>query len=74
MSKYRDRTGLSKQLVLRPSTAVLMIHVKDYCIRLPLPVFVSSEEDADTQIVLMKATKLLRSEFGFSSITIQVER
>ncbi|XP_068577954.1 proton-coupled zinc antiporter SLC30A2-like isoform X2 [Cebidichthys violaceus] len=30
-------------------------------------------EDADAQIVLMKATKLLRSEFGFSSVTIQVE-
>nr|XP_046268799.1 zinc transporter 2-like isoform X2 [Scatophagus argus] len=31
-------------------------------------------EDADTQIVLTKATTLLRSEFTFSSITIQVER
>uniref|UniRef100_A0A3Q0RN44 Probable proton-coupled zinc antiporter SLC30A3 n=1 Tax=Amphilophus citrinellus TaxID=61819 RepID=A0A3Q0RN44_AMPCI len=30
--------------------------------------------DADSQIILRKATKLLRSEFGFSSITIQVER
>ncbi|XP_070777135.1 proton-coupled zinc antiporter SLC30A2-like [Enoplosus armatus] len=39
-----------------------------------LSVHVAAEEDADTQIVLMKATKLLRSEFGFSSITIQVER
>uniref|UniRef100_A0A8C9Z8N8 Probable proton-coupled zinc antiporter SLC30A3 n=1 Tax=Sander lucioperca TaxID=283035 RepID=A0A8C9Z8N8_SANLU len=27
--------------------------------------------DADSQIVLRKATKLLRSEFGFSSVTIQ---
>lgn len=38
------------------------------------PVFVPPEEDADAQVVLVKATKLLRSEFGFSSITIQVER
>ncbi|KAM8914416.1 proton-coupled zinc antiporter SLC30A2-like [Spinachia spinachia] len=30
-------------------------------------------EDADTQIVLTKATKLLRSEFGFSTVTIQME-
>lgn len=37
-------------------------------------VCVSTEEEVDTQIVLMKATKLLRSEFSFSSITIQVER
>uniref|UniRef100_A0A3Q3IC42 Cation efflux protein transmembrane domain-containing protein n=1 Tax=Monopterus albus TaxID=43700 RepID=A0A3Q3IC42_MONAL len=35
---------------------------------------VSSEEDADMQIVLSKATELLCLEFGFSSITIQVER
>ncbi|XP_036927470.1 zinc transporter 2-like isoform X2 [Acanthopagrus latus] len=39
-----------------------------------LSVHVAAEEEADTQIVLMKATKLLRSEFSFSSITIQVER
>uniref|UniRef100_A0A8C4IFP0 Probable proton-coupled zinc antiporter SLC30A3 n=1 Tax=Dicentrarchus labrax TaxID=13489 RepID=A0A8C4IFP0_DICLA len=39
-----------------------------------LSVHVAAEEEADAQIVLMKATKLVRSEFGFSSITIQVER
>ncbi|XP_029900622.1 zinc transporter 2-like [Myripristis murdjan] len=39
-----------------------------------LSVHVAVEEDADTQTVLMKATKLLRSNFGFSTITIQVER
>ncbi|KAI3367522.1 hypothetical protein L3Q82_026365 [Scortum barcoo] len=39
-----------------------------------LSVHVATEEDVDSQIVLVKATKLLRSEFGFSSITIQVER
>ncbi|XP_071353587.1 proton-coupled zinc antiporter SLC30A2-like [Trachinotus anak] len=39
-----------------------------------LSVHVVAEEDADSQIVLLKATTLLRSEFGFSSITIQVER
>ncbi|XP_034714071.1 zinc transporter 2-like [Etheostoma cragini] len=38
-----------------------------------LSVHVATEEDADSQIVLRKATKLLRSEFGFSSVTIQVE-
>lgn len=31
------------------------------------------EVDADQQVVLMKATKLLRSEFHFTGITIQVE-
>ncbi|KAM7403507.1 hypothetical protein PAMA_004120 [Pampus argenteus] len=36
-------------------------------------VHVVTEEDADPQIILMKATKLLRSEFSFTSITIQVE-
>ncbi|XP_070698689.1 proton-coupled zinc antiporter SLC30A2-like [Pempheris klunzingeri] len=39
-----------------------------------LSVHVATEEDADAQTVLAKSTKLLRSEFGFSSITIQVER
>ncbi|XP_022606672.1 zinc transporter 2-like [Seriola dumerili] len=39
-----------------------------------LSVHAVTEEDADTQIVLLKATELLRSEFGFSKITIQVER
>nr|XP_033499353.1 zinc transporter 2-like [Epinephelus lanceolatus] len=39
-----------------------------------LSVHVVTEEDADAQIVLMKASKLLRSEVGFSSVTIQVER
>lgn len=34
----------------------------------------SSEEDADAQMILMKATELLQSDFGFSTITIQVER
>ncbi|XP_035024260.2 zinc transporter 2 [Hippoglossus stenolepis] len=38
-----------------------------------LSVHVVTEKDADSQIVLTKATKLLRSEFGFHSITIQVE-
>lgn len=32
-----------------------------------------AEEAADPQVVLMKATKLLQSEFDFTSITIQVE-
>uniref|UniRef100_A0A3Q1D9K6 Probable proton-coupled zinc antiporter SLC30A3 n=1 Tax=Amphiprion ocellaris TaxID=80972 RepID=A0A3Q1D9K6_AMPOC len=39
-----------------------------------LSVHVAAEEDSDSQMILRKATKLLRSEFGFSSITIQVER
>ncbi|XP_034531367.1 zinc transporter 2-like [Notolabrus celidotus] len=39
-----------------------------------LSVHVTTEGNADSQMVLTKTTKLLRSEFGFSSITIQVER
>ncbi|CAB1335562.1 unnamed protein product [Coregonus sp. 'balchen'] len=39
-----------------------------------LSVHVAIEEDASPQLVLMEATKLLQSEFGFSSITIQVEQ
>ncbi|XP_054470218.1 proton-coupled zinc antiporter SLC30A2-like [Anoplopoma fimbria] len=38
-----------------------------------LSVHMVTGEDADAQIVRLKATKLLRSEFGFSSVTIQVE-
>ncbi|XP_056151515.1 proton-coupled zinc antiporter SLC30A2-like [Lampris incognitus] len=38
-----------------------------------LSVHVAVEKDADAQSVLMEATKLLHSEFGFSSVTIQVE-
>uniref|UniRef100_A0A8C5G5U3 Probable proton-coupled zinc antiporter SLC30A3 n=1 Tax=Gouania willdenowi TaxID=441366 RepID=A0A8C5G5U3_GOUWI len=33
-----------------------------------------SEEEADSQNILIKATKMLRSKFSFSSVTIQVER
>ncbi|XP_026195247.1 zinc transporter 2-like [Anabas testudineus] len=39
-----------------------------------LSAHVVTEEVCDSQIVLTKATQLLRSEFGFSSITIQVEK
>lgn len=39
-----------------------------------LSVHVTIEEDASPQLVLVEATKLLQSEFGFSSITIQVEQ
>ncbi|XP_008289479.1 LOW QUALITY PROTEIN: zinc transporter 2-like [Stegastes partitus] len=39
-----------------------------------LSVHVTAEQDADSEIVLRKTTKLLCSEFGFSSVTIQVER
>ncbi|TKS87026.1 Zinc transporter 2 [Collichthys lucidus] len=39
-----------------------------------LSVHVAAEREADAQIVLTKATNLLRSEFGFSGVTIQVER
>ncbi|XP_047466358.1 zinc transporter 2-like [Mugil cephalus] len=38
-----------------------------------LSVHVAAEEDADLQIILTRATKLLRSEFSFSSVTVQVE-
>ncbi|XP_008336373.1 zinc transporter 3-like [Cynoglossus semilaevis] len=36
-------------------------------------VHVVTEEAADSHIVLTRATNLLRSKFGFSSVTIQVE-
>ncbi|XP_041828410.1 zinc transporter 2-like isoform X2 [Melanotaenia boesemani] len=39
-----------------------------------LSAHIAIDEEADSQEILRKATKLLRSEFGFSSITIQVER
>ncbi|PWA29654.1 hypothetical protein CCH79_00007943 [Gambusia affinis] len=39
-----------------------------------LSAHIAIDEDADSQIILRKVTKLLRSKFGFSSITIQVER
>ncbi|XP_068194843.1 proton-coupled zinc antiporter SLC30A2-like [Antennarius striatus] len=39
-----------------------------------LSVHLAADEDADMQTVLTEATTLLRSEFSFSSITIQVER
>ncbi|KAL0969809.1 hypothetical protein UPYG_G00232570 [Umbra pygmaea] len=39
-----------------------------------LSVHVATEKDASPQLVLMEATKMLRSEFGFSSLTIQVEQ
>nr|XP_020483462.1 zinc transporter 2-like [Labrus bergylta] len=39
-----------------------------------LSVHVVAGKDADSQSVLTKTTKRVRSEFGFSSITIQVER
>ncbi|KAM6961319.1 proton-coupled zinc antiporter SLC30A2-like [Aplochiton taeniatus] len=39
-----------------------------------LSVHVAIEKDADPQVVVMEATRLLESEFGFSSITIQAEQ
>ncbi|KAM4540418.1 proton-coupled zinc antiporter SLC30A2-like [Fundulus diaphanus] len=39
-----------------------------------LAAHIAIDEDADCQLILRKATKLLRSKFGFSSVTIQVER
>ncbi|KAM9341097.1 proton-coupled zinc antiporter SLC30A2-like [Symphorus nematophorus] len=62
-------------LSVRGVTAVHSLHMWSLNMsRSLLSVHVAAEKEADTQIVLMKATKLLRSEFGFSSITIQVER
>ncbi|XP_076605169.1 proton-coupled zinc antiporter SLC30A2-like [Chaetodon auriga] len=62
-------------LAVRGVVAVHSLHMwslnTTHCL---LSVHVATEEAADPQIVLTKATKLLRSEFGFSSITIQVER
>ncbi|KAM9707470.1 proton-coupled zinc antiporter SLC30A2-like [Menidia menidia] len=39
-----------------------------------LSAHISTGEEADPQAILREATERLRSEFGFSSITIQVER
>ncbi|KAJ7990786.1 hypothetical protein DPEC_G00290530 [Dallia pectoralis] len=39
-----------------------------------LSVHVAIDKDASAQLVLMETTKMLRSEFGFSSLTIQVEQ
>ncbi|XP_029350221.1 zinc transporter 2-like [Echeneis naucrates] len=62
-------------LSLRGVTAVHSLHMwRLNMSHSLLSVHVVAEEDADTQIVLLRATKLLRSEFDFSSITMQVER
>ncbi|XP_073339950.1 proton-coupled zinc antiporter SLC30A2-like [Pagrus major] len=62
-------------LSVRGVTAVHSLHMWSLSMTHSLlSVHVAAEEEADTQIVLMKATKLLRSEFSFSGITIQVER
>uniref|UniRef100_H2SRN1 Probable proton-coupled zinc antiporter SLC30A3 n=1 Tax=Takifugu rubripes TaxID=31033 RepID=H2SRN1_TAKRU len=39
-----------------------------------LSVHVTAEEEADAQTVLTNVTNLLRSEFSFSGVTVQVER
>ncbi|XP_057716149.1 proton-coupled zinc antiporter SLC30A2-like [Corythoichthys intestinalis] len=38
-----------------------------------LCVHITSEKNADPHVILKRATKLLRSEFGLTSVTIQVE-
>lgn len=52
---------------------IVMMNCAAFC-RTDDCVFASTEEDAEAHMVQLKATKLLRSEFDFSSITIQVER
>lgn len=42
--------------------------------RLDVSCSASSEEDADAQVLLADATKLLRAELGFWAVTVQVER
>ncbi|KAM8737830.1 proton-coupled zinc antiporter SLC30A2-like isoform 2-T2 [Acanthopagrus schlegelii] len=61
-------------LSVRGVTAVHSLHMWSLNMTHSLLSVHVAAEEADTQIVLMKATKLLRSEFSFSSITIQVER
>uniref|UniRef100_A0A3P8YSY1 Probable proton-coupled zinc antiporter SLC30A3 n=2 Tax=Esox lucius TaxID=8010 RepID=A0A3P8YSY1_ESOLU len=39
-----------------------------------LSVHVAIDKDANPQLVLMESTKMLQSEFGFASLTIQVEQ
>ncbi|XP_051942394.1 zinc transporter 2-like isoform X2 [Hippocampus zosterae] len=38
-----------------------------------LSVHITAEEGADAHVILKRATKLLRSDFGFAAVTIQVE-
>ncbi|KAG8013152.1 Zinc transporter 2 [Nibea albiflora] len=69
-SAVRDRL-----LSVRGVTAVHSLHMWSLNMTHSLlSVHVAAEREADAQIVLTKATKLLRSEFGFSGVTIQVER
>lgn len=62
-------------------TAGRPTHMQDRGVTLPFDwnpadwkFFVSSEEEADAQTVLTNVTNLLRSEFSFSGVTVQVER
>ncbi|XP_028250781.1 zinc transporter 2-like isoform X2 [Parambassis ranga] len=62
-------------LSVRGVTAVHSLHMWSLNMtHILLSVHVATEEDADSQLILRRTTKLLRSEFGFSSITVQVER
>lgn len=64
--------------LLRSVSGVQSVHsLRVWGLTLSLPLLsahVITEEEADSQLVLIKATDLLRSEFGFSNVTIQVER
>uniref|UniRef100_A0A8C6SMH0 Zinc transporter 2-like n=1 Tax=Neogobius melanostomus TaxID=47308 RepID=A0A8C6SMH0_9GOBI len=63
--------------LLRSVSGVRSVHsLRVWGLNLSLPLLtahVVTEDDTDPQLVLMKATDLLRSEFSFSNVTIQVE-
>ncbi|KAG7229123.1 hypothetical protein INR49_013065, partial [Caranx melampygus] len=62
-------------LSVRGVVAIHSLHMWSLNMTQPLlSVHVVTEEDADAHFVQLKATRLLRSEFDFSTITIQVER
>lgn len=66
-----------KELLLSVSGVVSVHSLRVWSLNMThslLTAHVLTEEDTDSQLVLMKATNLLRSEFSFSNVTIQVER
>ncbi|XP_020787382.1 proton-coupled zinc antiporter SLC30A2-like isoform X2 [Boleophthalmus pectinirostris] len=66
-----------RALLLSVSGVVSVHSLRVWGLSLSLPllsVHVITEEDSDSQQVLMRASDLLCSQFGFSNVTIQVEK
>ncbi|XP_055087229.1 proton-coupled zinc antiporter SLC30A2-like, partial [Periophthalmus magnuspinnatus] len=65
------------EMLLSVSGVVSVHSLRVWSLNLNVPLLsahVITDADADAQLVLMRASDLLRSEFGFSSVTIQVEK